>query len=118
MISESILSKEIKKVQETLVEEDGCYFIRLTGEEDSVEKDLYLVFCANNKNDLSCKIAYNTDDLQEDYNFDWFGLTNKEGTLISLDIKDCRKFDFIDLASCVVNEIKYYIENSNKLLFY
>lgn len=118
MISKSILTEEIKKVQENLVKEDGCYFIRLTTGEGTLEKDLYLVFCADSKNHLGCKIAYNTDDLQEDYNFNWFGLINKEGSLISLDIEDCRGLDCLDLASCVFDEIKYYIENASKLLSY
>ena len=69
MIAKEDLSKFIKEA----VKEgpfDGCMYVDLDcADEDSNE--LYLVFACDEEGDALCKIAYNCDDLQCGYDWDW-----------------------------------------------
>lgn len=49
---------------------DGCVYVDL-GCEDENCHELYLVFACDGEGDAVCKIAYNCDDLQCDYDWDW-----------------------------------------------
>ena len=50
---------------------NGCYFQRL-GASNFEGKDLYIVIGENAEGEICAKLAYNCDDLQCDYDFDWY----------------------------------------------
>ena len=81
---------------------NGCDFILLdTKKHDNPKDDLYLVFACDDNGDLMAKIAYNTDDLQCDYDIDWYEPTNKDGDLLGNEwyaIKECWNIDELEHA--------------------
>lgn len=86
------LKEFIKQVFDT-GEFDGCYYGELG-------RGLYLVFAYDyNNKDLDAKIAYNSDDLQSDYEFDWYEPQNTEGDYIG------RSFEQIHECGYTVDEL-------------
>ena len=69
MITKENLAKFIKgAIKEAPF--DGCMYVDLDcTDEDS--RELYLVFASDGEGNASCKVAYNCDDLQCDYDWDW-----------------------------------------------
>ena len=83
MIAKEDLAKFIKEA----IKEgpfDGCMYVDL-GCEDEDSNELYLVFACDGEGDVLCKIAYNCDDLQCDYDWDW---AKPDG--IDYECDDCR----------------------------
>ena len=69
MITKEDLAKFIKEA----IKEgpfDGCVYVDLDCE-DKDSNELYLVFACDREGGILCKIAYNCDDLQCDYDWDW-----------------------------------------------
>ena len=83
MIAKEDLSKFIKEA----IKEgpfDGCMYVDLDcADRDSHE--LYLVFACDGEGNALCKVAYNCDDLQCDYDWDW---DKPDG--IDYECDDCR----------------------------
>lgn len=69
MITKEDLAKFIKEaIKEGQF--DGCMYVDLDCE-DKDSNELYLVFACDREGGILCKIAYNCDDLQCDYDWDW-----------------------------------------------
>lgn len=73
IINQRDLSNFIKQVQGSYCggSLDGCCYIKLTDSTTPKYLPLCLVFAGSNEDGLVCKIAYNSDDLQCDYDWDW-----------------------------------------------
>lgn len=97
------LREFIQKVLETKYFE-GCWY-------NELGHNLFLVFSKNENNDLDCKVAYNSDDLQCDYDFDWFIPTNKKRETIGDDWTDILECGYTvdELTNEVVESYKYII---------
>ena len=78
----------------------GTFYMRLTDAlfvvVGPVEEDAELT--------VRAKIAFNCDDLQMDYDWDWLGVSNKDGDVIDYEIELSKDSDFDRIAD---NFIKY-----------
>lgn len=102
MIKNNELAQFIKDVQfkfENWGEIRGCLFKQLT---DGITQDLYLVFTSED-NSLICKIAYNDDYLQSDYDFDWHLPTDTDGDVVDTEETHCEEDDANELAERVLD---------------
>lgn len=105
MVTVSYLAKffheAVKKLKKP---EDGCMFTE-------VEEDLYAVCGFDPDEGLIAKLAYNCDDLQCDYDFDWyFPATADEDLYIVEDLlsentcEDTAEY-FVDEAETIIQQM-------------
>ena len=132
-----INKNEVKKFIEEVKKEygkgegkfDGCWYCKLRdanavgsrGENKNREKsdELYLVFaCDEDEGEaeeggrgkgcgLVCKIAYNCDDLQCDYEWDWASPVTKDGDVISWDMIHCEDIEAGKLTEEVIEAAQW-----------
>lgn len=94
--------KDLRKFIENVIKEeyfDGCEYLYLD--------DYYaLVFAYDEDNHLCGKIAYNCDDLQCDYDFDWLMPLTASEEIIDTEIYACEEMNVDQL-------VNYFIYNYN-----
>lgn len=116
MINKKDLIRFIEDVQQEFNEFnviEGCIYKRLT---IGQEEDLYLVFAGHGceEDGLICKIAYNTDDLQYDYDVDWYMPAIDEYSVVDTSQLNCDQLSAQELANRVLDDINYIINNIEK----
>lgn len=91
---------------------DGCMYIKLTDELTPKYLPLCLVFADSDENGLVCKIAYNSDDLQCDYDWDWTEPMNlATGDYIDFDDVHCENAQPDQLASTILYATNYILNS-------
>ena len=109
----------IKFIEETQTEYKdggsvyGCRYKKLTA---GSEKDLYLVFTSGiiDQNGLLGKIAYNSDSLKCDFDWDWDMPKVREDSIMDTLKTNCDKIDAIELATIILDEVEFLVENVEK----
>ncbi len=106
---------------------DGCWYCKLhdandvgsRGENREKSDELYLVFaCDEDEGEeegkergegcgLVCKIAYNCDDLQCDYEWDWASPVTEDGDVISWDMIHCEDIEAGKLTEEVIEAAQW-----------
>lgn len=82
---------------------DGCWYIKLTDSSTPKYLPLCLVFADSDEDGLVCKIAYNSDDLQCDYDWDWTEPFDLEtGDYIGFDDVHCEDAHANQLADTIL----------------
>lgn len=95
----SNLKRFLNNALSTLMDEsDGTMYIELTD-------DLYAV-CAFVDGDVRVKIAYNSDDLQMDYDWDWYCPIDKESGDVLCVEESFDKYNVDRVASYIFNSAK------------
>lgn len=102
MITVSNLAKFFHKAVNTLKAlEDGCMFTE-------VEEDLYAVCTFDPDEGLIAKLAYNCDDLQCDYDFDWYFPATADEDLYIVE-------DLLSEDSCEENA-EYFVDEAKIII--
>ncbi len=99
------LKKFIKEVQKAAAF-DGCWCRKLSEENETKgEKALYLVFAHDEEAGLIGKVAYNCDDLQCDYDWDWMMPTDEDGNVFGWEGAHCEKMNAEEIADDVLETL-------------
>ena len=88
---------------------NGCTYQRVSRGQ---EEDLYLVFVSDDG--LFCKVAYNTNDLQCDFDSDWYMPMIDEYSIVDTIHEDCELLSAQELANRVLDDLDYIINNIEK----
>lgn len=91
-------------------EVEGCRYLRVSRGQ---EEDLYLVFTSDSDG-LTCKVAYNTDDLQCDFDYDWYMPILDEYSVVDTMQVNCELLSARELANRVLADVDFVVSHIEK----
>lgn len=118
LIKKEELTQFIEQVKQAYEDKvlSGCAYIKLTDTNKLNKLPLYLVFsdACDTGESLVCKIAYNCDDQQCNYDYDWEILADpKTSEPLTQELIDCDSLSVNYITEIVLNElhsIKKYLK--------
>lgn len=116
MINKNDLIKFIEEVQNECKDGGSVYGCRYKQLTEGSEEDLYLVFTSGvlDQNGLLGKVAYNSDDLKCDFDWDWdMPRVNEDSVMDTLET-NCDKIEAEELATIILSEVEFLVENVEK----